>query len=93
MPSKPKQGLDYDVADDDDDDANSEDIFEKSSGTNQPAAPHIVVQQKYKKMTRELCEFLNDFGLLSFIAMNIEDADVRNKYIYILLYIIIIFST
>lgn len=36
------------------------------------------LQKKYKKMTSGLCDFLNDFGLISFIAMNIEDGEVLN---------------
>jgi hypothetical protein len=40
------------------------------------AAPKAETQlaKKYKKMTEQLCEVLSDYGLVSFLPVNIEDA-------------------
>lgn len=35
------------------------------------------MEKKLKKMAEGLCEVLDDVGLISFIAMNIQDGEVR----------------
>ena len=45
-----------------------------------------ILQRKYKKMSTDLCEFMNDFGLVSFTAMNIEDAEVRDPHTTVMTY-------
>ena len=36
--------------------------------------------QKHRKMTEALCDVLGDFGLVSFLPMNIQDAQVRTLH-------------
>ena len=36
--------------------------------------------QKHKKMTEALCDVLGDFGLVSFLPMNIQDAEVHARH-------------
>ena len=38
------------------------------------------LQEKYCKMTEGLCDVLSDFGLVSFLPLNIQDGEVRNVY-------------
>ena len=38
--------------------------------------PGDRLQRKFRKMSSCLCEFMSDCGLVSFTAMNIEDAEV-----------------
>ncbi len=66
LSSRPQAGVDF--GNNDEDFIDSEPVQTRTTDT-----PY---QRKYKKMSSELCEFLNDFGLLSFIAMNIQDAEV-----------------
>lgn len=44
--------------------------------------PGDRLQRKFKKMSSCLCEFMNDCGLVSFTAMNIEDAEVFTLFVY-----------
>ena len=39
--------------------------------------PQPTLQNKYRKMTEGLCDVLSDFGLISFLPMNIQDGEVR----------------
>ena len=39
--------------------------------------PQPTLQNKYRKMTEGLCDVLSDFGLISFLPMNIQDGKVR----------------
>ena len=65
----PKPGRD-DFSDEDD---SKEDTG--STGDEQPQ-PLTKLQQKFKKMSEALCEVMDDYGLVSFQAMNIQDAEV-----------------
>jgi hypothetical protein len=49
-----------------------------NNGTeSNPSATHSSkLEKKFKKMTEALCDLLNDYGLVSFIPLNIEDAQV-----------------
>lgn len=37
------------------------------------------MEEKLKKMAEGLCEVLDDVGLISFIAMNIQDGETVNR--------------
>jgi hypothetical protein len=37
----------------------------------------LTVGQRHKKMTEALCDVLSDFGLVSFLPMNVQDGEVR----------------
>ena len=38
--------------------------------------PQPTLQNKYRKMTEGLCDVLSDFGLISFLPMNVQDGEV-----------------
>ena len=37
----------------------------------------LTVGQRHKKMSEALCDVLSDFGLVSFLPMNVQDGEVR----------------
>ena len=41
--------------------------------------PESRLSKKFKKMTSELCDVLSDFGLISFYAVNIQDASTVGR--------------
>lgn len=41
-------------------------------------SPREIMDEKLKKMAEGLCEVLDDVGLISFIALNIQDGEVRS---------------
>lgn len=41
----------------------------------------LTVGQRHKKMTEALCDVLSDFGLVSFLPMNVQDGEVRTIFI------------
>jgi hypothetical protein len=41
--------------------------------------PGDLRKQKFKQMSAALCDFMNDFGLVSFTAMNIEDVETVGR--------------
>lgn len=48
--------------------------------------PRELMGKKLKKMAEGLCEVLDDVGLISFIAMNIQDGDVRKPFFFSLIF-------
>ena len=56
--------------------------------------PQPTLQNKYKKMTEGLCDVLSDFGLISFLPMNIQDGEVRqffNGNIFLFIFIFLFY--
>jgi hypothetical protein len=43
------------------------------------------LQQKFYRMSSALCEVVDDYGLVSFHPMNVEDVEVRDRGLYFLL--------
>lgn len=44
-----------------------------------PAPALTELQQRYVRMSAALCEVVDDYNLVSFLPMNIEDVQVRNQ--------------
>lgn len=40
----------------------------------------LTVGQRHKKMSEALCDVLSDFGLVSFLPMNVQDGEVRTFF-------------
>ena len=66
---------------------------EKDETAKAPKESHFSL--KFKKLSCALCEVVDDFGLVSFLPLNIQDKQVSEKYTHILIiysYLIIAFS-
>lgn len=49
----------------------------KEKERDKNSSPVCRIQPKFKKLTAALCEVVNDFGLVSFLPLNIQDKQAR----------------
>lgn len=46
-----------------------------------PPTPRSILSQKYRKLSANLCDFLTDYGLVSFLPIHIHDGEVRGSWL------------
>ncbi len=55
------------------------DSDEKDDSLSEPVAELSPLQIKLRRMSEGLCEVLDDYGLASFLPMNIQDGEVSGR--------------
>lgn len=50
-----------------------------NSNSNSKADPRSILHSKFKKMSELLCELVDDYGLVSFVPVNIEDKETVHR--------------
>jgi len=67
-----KEGVSAEDAVEEDDDSDSDEL--EGDSQKHAAGTKTILQKKFLKMTEGLCDVLSDFGLVSFLPMNIQDS-------------------